>query len=308
MVRFPFTRVLRRRAGTASLRRTSTPMPTNVACSFGFGFGAMVMVRLALSGGVALRRLTTEIGGGLDESNKRGSKAYRMGPRISSFSSLSAAVRERTKILGFRGHMELIMGPMFAGKTSELLRRIRMKKKAGHKVLVVKSAKDTRYDAQCVVSHDGDMIECAAVTDLKELPMETILAADVIAVDEGQFFNDLASFCTSIADGGKTVIVAGLDGDFKRERFGELLDLVPHADSISKLKANCAICGAPAPFTARRVKDDEQTLVGGAESYMPMCREHYKLYDQSILDDAEIQDPDVGKERNRTTAHQASSR
>jgi len=77
------------------------------------------------------------------------------------------------------------------------------------------------------------------------------------------------------ADEGHTVIVAGLDGDFKRKRFGQVVDLTPLADAVVKLTAECAICGSPAPFTARTVDEMDQTLVGGAESYVPVCRRHY---------------------------------
>mmetsp|Transcript_12919 Transcript_12919/g.23445 ORF Transcript_12919/g.23445 Transcript_12919/m.23445 type:complete len:246 (+) Transcript_12919:2-739(+) len=176
---------------------------------------------------------------------------------------------------GPRGRLEVIMGPMFAGKTSALLERIRVEEKTGKSVLVIKSATDTRYSTDAIVSHDGDNRKCSAVAELKSVPESLIKAADVVAVDEAQFFPDLYRFCRDVADGGQIVIVAGLDGDFKRERFGQLLDIAPLADAVVKLKANCAICGEEAPFTARNVSDDEQTLVGGEETYTPLCRKHY---------------------------------
>jgi thymidine kinase len=116
----------------------------------------------------------------------------------------------------------------------------------------------------------------------------------VIAVDEAQFFTDLLEFCTAAADGeAKRVILAGLDGDFRRRRFGQVLDLVPLADSITKLSAICTYCredaaaaagggaagggrAAPAVFSLRIAGDPAaQELVGGADKYAPVCRRHY---------------------------------
>jgi thymidine kinase len=100
----------------------------------------------------------------------------------------------------------------------------------------------------------------------------------VVAVDEAQFFDDLIPFVTAAADGrGQTVIVAGLDGDFARRPFGALLALVPHAETVTRLAASCAWCGADAAFSVR-VKGGaagETVVVGGAESYAPACRAHY---------------------------------
>eukprot|EP00466_Bigelowiella_natans_P021292 jgi/Bigna1/58499/fgenesh1_pm.99_\ len=167
------------------------------------------------------------------------------------------------------------MGPMFAGKTSALISRIEEEECREVPVLVVKSAADDRYANDKVVTHDGASKRCIAVPALKDLPESELKEVNVIAIDESQFFPDLFEFCKASADRGQTVIVAGLDGDFNRERFGQIIDLIPLADRIQKLNARCRICGAEAPFTGRIKKSEEQTLVGGADAYMPLCRRHY---------------------------------
>jgi len=103
----------------------------------------------------------------------------------------------------------------------------------------------------------------------------------VLAIDEAQFFADLVPFCTEAAEGrGQRVIVAGLDGDFRRGKFGQLLELVPLADSVTKLSSQCAECGEAAPFTLRTAAATATTLIGGSESYKPACRRCYQAYHQ----------------------------
>lgn len=103
----------------------------------------------------------------------------------------------------------------------------------------------------------------------------------MLAIDEAQFFADLVQFCTEAVEGrGQRVIVAGLDGDFRRRKFGQLLELVPLADSVTKLSSKCAECGAAAPFTLRTAAATATTLIGGSESYKPACRRCYQAFDQ----------------------------
>ncbi|OMO64725.1 Thymidine kinase [Corchorus olitorius] len=99
---------------------------------------------------------------------------------------------------------------------------------------------------------------------------------DVIGIDEAQFFEDLYDFCCEAADHhGKTVIVAGLDGDYLRRSFGSVLDIIPIADSVMKLTARCELCGKRAFFTLRKTDEIQTELIGGADVYMPVCRQHY---------------------------------
>lgn len=145
---------------------------------------------------------------------------------------------------------------------------------------MVKSSKDTRYAVDSVVTHDGKKFPCWALPDLmsfrRRLGDEDYAKLEVIGIDEAQFFEDLYEFCCQAADeDGKTVIVAGLDGDYLRRSFGSVLDVIPLADTVTKLTARCELCGKKAFFTLRKTHDKEIELIGGMDMYMPVCRQHY---------------------------------
>ncbi|KAJ4832257.1 hypothetical protein Tsubulata_048771 [Turnera subulata] len=178
------------------------------------------------------------------------------------------------------GEVHVIVGPMFAGKTTDLLRRIKFESSCGRNVAMVKSSKDTRYAIDSVVSHDGLKFPCWALPDLTsfhhKLGDDAYQKLDVIGIDEAQFFDDLYDFCCKAADyDGKTVIVAGLDGDYLRRSFGSVLDVIPLADTVTKLTARCELCGKRAYFTLRKTADTQTELIGGCDMYMPVCRQHY---------------------------------
>lgn len=186
------------------------------------------------------------------------------------------------------GEIHLILGPMFAGKTTALIRKMRAEIQMGRRVVLVKSDKDTRYGLNSVVSHDGAKMPCWAVADLAsfkdKLGEEAYKQVDVIGIDEAQFFKDLYSFCQVAADrDGKIVIVAGLDGDYLRKSFGSALELIPIADSVVKLKSRCELCGKAASFTFRKTGERKTEVVGGADIYMPVCRRHY-VNGQIVID------------------------
>ncbi|CAM38921.1 putative thymidine kinase [Leishmania braziliensis MHOM/BR/75/M2904] len=176
----------------------------------------------------------------------------------------------------FRGRIELIIGPMFAGKTTELMRRVKREIHARHSCFVIKYSKDTRYDEHNVASHDQLMLRAqAAVSQLKEV-QDTWQRFDVLAIDEGQFFSDLVDFCNTAADAGKVVMVSALDGDYRRKPFGQICELVPYCEAVDKLTAVCMMCHEqPACFTRRTVKVEQQELIGGADMYIATCRECY---------------------------------
>ncbi|KAM1429595.1 hypothetical protein ACFX2I_045773 [Malus domestica] len=178
------------------------------------------------------------------------------------------------------GEVHVIMGPMFAGKTTALLRRIKSEGNSGRNVAMIKSSKDTRYAIDSVVTHDGMKFPCWALPDLssfrKNFGGDAYDKLDVIGIDEAQFFEDLYDFCCMAADhDGKTVVVAGLDGDYLRRSFGSVLDVIPLADSVTKLTARCEMCGKRAFFTLRKTEETRTELIGGADVYMPVCRQHY---------------------------------
>ena len=182
-----------------------------------------------------------------------------------------------------RGHIQMVTGCMFAGKTQELMRRLRRYKIARMKCLLVKHTLDTRYDRTKAVTHEGDAMEAISAKDLTPLVNSKDIdsqfeAADVIAIDEGQFFPDLVEACVLLADQGKIVIVAALDGDFKMEPFAPVSNLYPHAQSVVKLSAVCIKCTAPAAHSKRLVDWDQETVViGGKETYAATCRACHKL-------------------------------
>ncbi|XP_042751765.1 pentatricopeptide repeat-containing protein At4g16470 isoform X2 [Lactuca sativa] len=156
------------------------------------------------------------------------------------------------------------------------LKELGMKKE---NAAVIKSSKDTRYGLDSIVTHDGEKLSCwplEALSSFKErIGLEAYHKLEVIGIDEAQFFEDLYDFCIKAADhDGKTVIVAGLDGDYLRRSFG-VLDIIPIADTVTKLKARCEVCGKPAFFTLRKTEETEREVVAGADVYMPVCRNHY---------------------------------
>ncbi|XP_027063607.1 thymidine kinase-like [Coffea arabica] len=178
------------------------------------------------------------------------------------------------------GEIHVIIGPMFAGKTTSLLRRVKLESDSGRSVAMIKSSKDTRYATDAVVTHDGVKFPCWSMPDLssfkQKIGVDAYEKLDVIGIDEAQFFDDLYDFCCEAADlDGKIVVVAGLDGDYLRRSFGSVLEVVPLADTITKLTARCELCRKKAFFTLRKTEETKTELIAGADVYMPVCRQHY---------------------------------
>ena len=169
--------------------------------------------------------------------------------------------------------LNLIIGPMFSGKTTELLRIAKRLKSINLKVLLLNYHEDTRYSETDMSSHDKTGLPCTFVKNLLEVTNFTYY--DIICINEAQFFEDLIPFCKKILEENKTVYVCGLDGDYKQEKFGKLLDLIPFSETITKLHAFCSICknGNPAHFTKRVCDSEEQKLIG-TDEYIPVCRNH----------------------------------
>ncbi|MFH4979553.1 hypothetical protein AB6A40_006262 [Gnathostoma spinigerum] len=174
----------------------------------------------------------------------------------------------------YSGRVELILGPMFSGKTTEMLRRLKRHQLANCSCRIVKYLKDTRFSNDQVSTHDRQMQEAIGATQIRDV-MDKILDADVIAIDEGQFFNDIAESCEDLANMGKVVIVSALDGDYNRKRFKTILALCPMAEEVCKLNSVCTRCGADAPFSKRLTSNTEQEVIGGSEMYTALCRSCY---------------------------------
>ena len=196
-------------------------------------------------------------------------------PKSGSFSSSpSRGVRFTSSDAPPCGRLELIIGPMFAGKSTELIRRTRRYARTRKRCLVIKFKGDTRYSVEQLSTHDSVMMDAEACTKLSQVD-HLLDAFDVVAIDEGQFFPDLLDFSDKVANLGKIVIVAALDADYLRKPFGDIIQLVPRAELITKLSAVCSRCVSDAHFTLRTVASTEQNLIGGAEMYEPVCRACY---------------------------------
>lgn len=177
------------------------------------------------------------------------------------------------------GRIEAIVGPMYSGKTEELIRRVRRARIAGLEVQVFKPAIDDRYSVQQVSSHAGGRIDAILVTRAVEVLRTSAGAADVVAIDEAQFFDEaIVRVCDILAGNGVRVIVAGLDTDFRGEPFIQVAKVMAIADHVTKLDAVCEVCGAPATRSQRIINgvpanfDDPIVLVGAKESYQARCR------------------------------------
>jgi thymidine kinase len=194
--------------------------------------------------------------------------------------------------MGAKGSLEVICGCMYSGKTEELIRRVKREEIAKRKIQVFKSHLDTRYSLESIQTHNGNRISAHQVPLSSSKRLEAMIdpTADVIAIDEIQFFDDaVVSICDRLAQSGVRVIVAGLDLDFRCEPFGPMPGLLAKADKIDKLTAVCVVvtdgvvCGEPATRSQRLVdgqpaKWDEAVLVVGAyDTYKAVCRQHHYI-------------------------------
>ena len=178
--------------------------------------------------------------------------------------------------------LEILLGPMFAGKSSAILRTVNRYKSLNWPICIISHSSDNRFsDEPMLMNHDLASIPCVKWNSLtSHIQDPSFLSAKLIIIDEAQFFPDLRAFIEYAVDHcGKNLLVVGLDGDAERKPFGQILECLPLADSVTKLKAFCGECGdgTEAIFTFRKksAETNEQVLVGGAEAYMPLCREHY---------------------------------
>ena len=181
------------------------------------------------------------------------------------------------------GRLEVISGPMFAGKTEELLRRVRRAEVAGRKVVVINHALDIRHGTDRVASHAGLDYPSLAASSADEVERAVPDGPDLVAIDEAHFFGpDLTPVVTRLADRGLTVIVAGLDVTFEGQPFEPLPALMALAERVDKLTAICAVCGEEAVFHVRVAEssasptDPVAEHVGGLDKYQARCRRHFE--------------------------------
>lgn len=176
------------------------------------------------------------------------------------------------------GSLKLVVGPMFSGKSSELIREIRKLKVINSKYIVIKPSIDNRYKSNYIVSHDKESEECIITDDLNNIMDSDILDFNSIIIDEGQFLKNLKiKVLYWVEKLNKNIIIGGLDGDYKRNPIGEILELIPYSDSIKKINSLCVHCkdSTPALFSHRIINEHEQIIVGSSDIYIPLCRYHY---------------------------------
>jgi len=181
---------------------------------------------------------------------------------------------EHSAAMGQKGKIQLILGPMFSGKSTELIRRLKRFQVARYEVLIVKYAKDVRYDELGIATHDKQCLPAVAATCLSEL-IKQAENYDVIGIDEGQFFPDIC-LAETLANLGKIVVIAALDGTYMREPFANIMALIPLAENVSKLSAVCMNCFGEAAFTKRTSEEKSLEVIGGADKYMAVCRTCHK--------------------------------
>jgi thymidine kinase len=206
-------------------------------------------------------------------------KKYKMNKYNISTLSLKMTENVQQKF----GSLQLIIGPMYAGKSTELIRMIHRFKCLDKKVIVINHVYNNRYGSSSLTTHNRDVFdECVVLDSLHKLEegenREYFEKADVIVIEELQFFADAYDCITKWIDfDGKCVVGAGLDGDARKQPFGDVLRLIPHAEDVIKLKALCKSCGdgTEAIFSKRIVKNEETVLVGSDDVYEAVCRKHF---------------------------------
>ena len=186
------------------------------------------------------------------------------------------------------GQLHIITGPMFSGKTTELIKRLSRYSAIGKNVLVINSNKDSRNINNVIMTHTNKTLDAVKTDFLTKTSRKNSINFlniqkprmayhhNVIGIDEAQFFEDLVPFVKQKVNEGFILIIAGLIGDFQQNTFGHIIELFPFCDTITNLNSYCTICkdGTLAPFTKRLIDSKEQELVGSDDIYTAVCRKH----------------------------------
>jgi thymidine kinase len=173
------------------------------------------------------------------------------------------------------GWIEVICGPMFSGKTEELIRRLVRAQIAKQKVAIFKPTTDNRFEGEYIVSHNQRKIKSIQVHDTGTI-LDYLNKADVFGIDEAQFFDkSIVKVCKSLANSGKRVVVAGLEKDYLAKSFGSMPELLVDAEYITKVNAICMGCGDPANFSHRISSEKKLVVVGETDKYEALCRRCY---------------------------------
>jgi thymidine kinase len=180
------------------------------------------------------------------------------------------------------GRIEVIVGPMFSGKSEELIRRLKRARIARQRVACYKPDIDLRYHRTAIASHGSQTHEACTVASVERLKAELfpqLQEVDVIGIDEAQFFDEsIIPLTVELVHLGKRILLAGLDTTFNAEPFGPIPALMAIADKVTKLSAVCMVCGAPAIHTQRLGQSQELVLVGATGLYEARCRTHFEPF------------------------------
>jgi thymidine kinase len=180
------------------------------------------------------------------------------------------------------GRLEVITGPMFSGKSEELIRRLKRARIARQRVVCFKPDIDLRYHRTAIASHSDQTHEACTVANverLREALFPLLEEIDVVGIDEAQFFdNAIIPLTVELIHLGKRVVMAGLDTTFNAEPFGPIPALMAIADEVTKLSAVCMVCGQPAIHTQRLGQSQELVVVGAAGLYEARCRAHFQPF------------------------------
>lgn len=179
------------------------------------------------------------------------------------------------------GFLEIVLGPMFSGKTSTLIKKYSELHNQSEKVIAVNFIADKRYHDELLSSHDKLMIPCIMVDNIYDSWYNTnneyylvLRECEYILINEAQFFDKLYEVVISMLESNKKVYLYGLDGDFNRNKFGQMLDLIPLCDNVIKLHAKCNTCHLDAIFSHRVTSESSQVVIG-SDNYIPLCRSCY---------------------------------
>lgn len=189
------------------------------------------------------------------------------------------------------GYLHITIGPMFAGKTKQLITKY-YEVVNDKNVVAINYHLDTRYGNDKICSHDLLEIPCIMVDnimdiwfDSKHIHFDTLNNADYVLINEGQFFKNLDVVVRSMVENGKKVFIYALDGDFRREKFGEVLDLIPFCDFVEKRTAFCENCYNKAIFTNKNnISTNSEQVDIGVDNYKPLCRNCYDEVKSTICE------------------------
>ena len=209
-------------------------------------------------------------------------------------------IMDHTNTNADTGYLGLFIGPMYSGKTSKLIELYKQFSFCGVSTMTINYAEDTRYSDSMLSTHDMNMIPCIMATTLSEVANivgqkreevekdNEFKKARIILINEGQFFKDIVEWVTkAVCEYNKCVYICGLDGDFKRQLFGNWLDLIPLCDTVEKLHSFCNGCKKrQALFSHRISSEKEQKVIGSDAKYVPLCR---KCYDYQVSNKKESQ-------------------